>query len=206
MQQKEYEVELCGSKVCIIDFNDQKWYRARDVSKILNIRNFHTSLTSLTDHYKKPFISNTKGGRQKTIFLNDDGMLYFVKSSRSLKANELANELGISNKLRFPSLEETFLRHIVNCFSGENMIHQFTVCKYRIDLYFVDYNLAIECDEPSHFHGSQPLKDLEREEIIKNKIGCNFIRFNPCQKNFDVTSVINSIFKHIKISLSHSQQ
>ena len=39
---------------------------------------------------------------------------------------------------------------ISQAFNGEEMIHQFGVEKYRIDLYLPRYILAIECDEFDH--------------------------------------------------------
>ena len=38
----------------------------------------------------------------------------------------------------------------MQAFNGEEMIHQFSAGKYRIDLYFPEYKLAIECDEFDH--------------------------------------------------------
>jgi very-short-patch-repair endonuclease len=35
----------------------------------------------------------------------------------------------------------------MDSFRNEEMIEQYTVLKYRIDLYFPRYKLAIECDE-----------------------------------------------------------
>ena len=39
---------------------------------------------------------------------------------------------------------------IMQAFNGEEMIHQFSVGKYRIDLYFPRSRLVIECDEFDH--------------------------------------------------------
>ena len=38
----------------------------------------------------------------------------------------------------------------MQAFNGEEMIHQFSFGKYRIDLCFRRYKLAIECDEFDH--------------------------------------------------------
>ena len=37
-----------------------------------------------------------------------------------------------------------------------------------------------------------------RENAIKQKLGCKFIRINPELKDFSITVEINRIFEHIK--------
>ena len=46
--------------------------------------------------------------------------------------------------------EQDTVRQIMQAFNGEEMIHQFSFGKYRIDLCFRRYKLAIECDEFDH--------------------------------------------------------
>ena len=78
------------------------------------------------------------------------------------------------------------------------MIQQYLVCnqKYKIDLYFTKYNLAIECDEHGH-KDRNPEYDYIRETEIKKEIDCKFMRFNPDDKSFNLFKFINKIFKHI---------
>jgi very-short-patch-repair endonuclease len=53
--------------------------------------------------------------------------------------------------------------------------------KYLIDLYSPALNLAIEIDESYHFHAEQKDKDDDREQQIKDELGCEFYRIN-CNK------------------------
>ena len=46
--------------------------------------------------------------------------------------------------------EQTVLDEIIDAFEGGNMETQSSVLDYRIDLYFHDYNLAMEKDECGH--------------------------------------------------------
>ena len=50
--------------------------------------------------------------------------------------------------------EQTVISAIKDAFEGENMQAQYTVLNYRIDLYFHEYELAIEVDELGHNDGS----------------------------------------------------
>lgn len=64
---------------------------------------------------------------------------------------------------------------------------------YRIDLYFPDYKLAIECDE-NHTNIDA---DIKRENDIKDKLNCTFIRYKPYDKKFNIFLLINEIYKFI---------
>lgn len=54
------------------------------------------------------------------------------------------------------------------------IIRQYEVGGYYLDGYVPEINLAIEVDEKRHKNTKG--KDLEREEFIKQKLGCQFLR------------------------------
>jgi very-short-patch-repair endonuclease len=56
-------------------------------------------------------------------------------------------------------------------FNGEKMITQYKVIGYRIDLYFLDYKLAIECDENSH-NDRNPDEETIGQNAITKKLKC----------------------------------
>lgn len=57
---------------------------------------------------------------------------------------------------------------------GYRIVRQFRIGGYFLDGYIPEINLAIEVDESSH--EGQKEKDKEREEFIKQKLGCQFLR------------------------------
>jgi len=69
--------------------------------------------------------------------------------------------------------------------------------KYRIDLYFIDYNIAVECDELHHMSETNKTKDEMRETVLKQKLNCEFIRFNPFDTQFNVFELIGKIHSAI---------
>lgn len=73
------------------------------------------------------------------------------------------------------------------------MKRQYMIGKYKIDLYFIDYKLAIECDEFNH-KDRDISKELIREEYIKSQ-GNKIIRYNPNEKDFDLSNVLKEINK-----------
>ena len=65
--------------------------------------------------------------------------------SSNLKKNQGFTLHDVSN-----TKEQTIINSIKEAFEGEDMQTQYTVIGYRIDLFFHEYNLAIEVDELGH--------------------------------------------------------
>ena len=95
--------------------------------------------------------------------------------------------------------EQSVLTSIMSSFEGENMQTQYNVLGYRIDLYFHDYKLTIKIDENRHSDRNIDYK-IKRQEAIEQKVGCNFIRTDPDNEDFDIFRTINEIFRNTKQS------
>ena len=78
-------------------------------------------------------------------------------------------------------------------FEGENIETQYSVLTYRVDLYFHDYELAIEVDEKGHNDRDY---EKQRQKKIEKKLGCKFITINPNEENFKISKINNKIFRH----------
>ena len=91
-----------------------------------------------------------------------------INKSRKPTTNliNLAKCLGIElHKNKWLCKEEDTLRQIMQTFNGEEMIHQLSVGKYRTELYFPRYKLAIECDE-FEYRDRDIEYDVERPKYI----------------------------------------
>ena len=89
------------------------------------------------------------------------------------------------------------LGQTMQAFNGEEMIHQFSAGKYRINLYFQRYKLAIECGEFDHRDGDIGY-DVEQQKHIEKLLNCIFVSFNPDATGFCILEVVNKIFVQIK--------
>ena len=58
-------------------------------------------------------------------------------------------------------------------------------------MYFIDYKLVIECDEFNH-QDRNIIEEKNREEYICS-LGNKIIRYNPNEKNFDLSNVLRKI-------------
>ena len=71
-------------------------------------------------------------------------------------------------------------------------VTQYGVLGYRLDLYFPNQRLAIECDEHGH-KDRDAFRDEERQTRIQNYLDCKFIRFNPDSADFCLSSLMSAI-------------
>lgn len=83
-----------------------------------------------------------------------------------------------------------------SAFENLSPVRQFFISGYRIDLYFPNEKIAVECDEygPENYNVKEELK---RQNVITRSLNCDFVRFNPYEKNFNIGKVINEILQKI---------
>jgi very-short-patch-repair endonuclease len=166
----------------------------------------HRAIIILIQKYKKLYIEfmdiepiitkkqkRTTGGRSEHFYnLNFDQVSIILSRSRMPNMNKLAFEFGIS-KVGMTQ-EQKAMSVLMESFKHLAQITQYCVkgTRYKIDLYFPDIKLAIECDEHNHKNYKDGY-DSKRQLKIESILNCKFIRFNPDEANFNIGSVINQI-------------
>jgi len=185
---------------CRVIINEDKntcLYCARDIGKLLNIKNINDTIIN----YKNKVLvkTSTNRGEQNVTFINYNDLLKIFCKTRKPNIIELAQELNINlNNDIYTYIETDTLKCILDAFYGEEMIQQYKVKQYLIDLYFPKYKLAIECDESGHYREIMKNNDIIRENNIKTEItDIYFIRYRPEEKYFNIFKLINSICKYI---------
>lgn len=183
-------------RTVIID--GQRWYVGMDVATILGYINGSRDINRHvnTQNRKKSMLSDGHQARE-TIIINKNGLEQLVSSSRMPNAINIAKKVDISvNHILDTYKEQDSIHAILKTFKGERMVRQYRVDTYRIDLYFPDYKLAIECDEFGHSDRDQEYEQT-RQYYIEDKLGCKFIRYNPDSKDYNIFNVLNRIHKEI---------
>jgi very-short-patch-repair endonuclease len=106
---------------------------------------------------------------------------------------DIAQDLNISISSNIAiTKEQKTIGEIMRTFKHLKLIPQYKVAPYRIDLYFPDERIAVECDEWGH--RDYPLeKEHFRQSYIKQKLLCTFVRYNPDCKGFHIGDVIHEI-------------
>ena len=200
-----------GKEVMIIQKDNEVWFKGNDVAKLLEYENHHQALQlnvsqvdkvsfeDLKTYYYPIFKSKRNYSLQKnTIFINYNGFLTLLAKSLKPINVVIAQKFGL-NLVNYKHLrkEQKHLEQIIRVFGNHNKYElQYNVDGYRIDIYFPEIKLAIECDEFGHRNYQQDEEKI-REEHIRNKLNCTFIRFNPDDTNFDIIGVISQIYHHI---------
>lgn len=198
---KEFEVgKILESKYnCTVIFNEENntcLYSLKDIGKLLNLKNINDKIKYL----KNKFLikTQTKGGLQYIVYINYIDLLKVFNKTRKTNMISLAKDLDINiNNEIFTCIESDTIKCILDSFYSEEMIEQYKINIYLIDLYFPKYKLAIECDEYKHI--SKKNYDNERENKIKLEIKeIYFIRYKPQDKDFNIFKTINEIYKYMK--------
>lgn len=181
----------------IIDNDNEKWYATTDICKILKLSNVTETSRNIPDNFKKMNKIKTKGnGLQNTNTINTNGVKHILQSTRSIYKHNIINKLGLDLNIIYNCKEANVLRIISASFKSFTHLFQYDVDKYRIDLYFIDNKLAIEVDENNH-KDRDVIYEETRQKYIEDKLGCEFIRFNPDEKNFNIGDIIHIILNKL---------
>ena len=169
-------------------------YRANDIANALKLINIR-SITRTYDFSEKCCQKTpTKGGNQLVCHLTHKGLEKLLSASRSSESMKMTELLGMELARKwFPCIELDVITNLLHAFRCENVCRQFACEKCRIDLYFIDHKIAVECDELHHMSESNKIKDEMRETRLKQKLNCEFIRFNPFDPQFNVFELIGKI-------------
>ena len=73
------------------------------------------------------------------------------------------------------------------------MIRQYNIDKYCVDMYFPKNKIILECDEFNH-NDRDKTYEKEREQYLIS-LGNTIIRYNPNEKDFDISKVMQKINK-----------
>lgn len=182
-------------KIDIINKDNKIYVEADKFGKLLEMSNIKTSTTNFLNDELCLLYIETKGGIQKKRCLTEKGFKKFICSSRKPMAVLIANELGLNISHKYIVPETSFIINIKKAFDGEDMITQYSVDQYKIDLYFTKYKLAIEFDELRHKFTQK--EDKLRQEYIISKLNCKFERI---KEDDDIFISINRIFKFIQFN------
>jgi hypothetical protein len=138
-----------------------------------------------------------RGGQNKIDYLLTEDSFEIFRNSFNLRNKYI---IDIKDNIKQINLcmciENQTIGFIENSYKDIiNTKRQFIIGKYRADLYFIDFKLVVECDEFNH-KDRDISKELIREEYIKS-LGNKIIRYNPNEKNFDLSNVLREINKFL---------
>ena len=196
-------------ELCFVTINEKLWTRAKELCRALeynkktaHVIKAHVSPENyahkwqLTEHVSetRPF-NWPKDLRKDDYYTIEEEMIEVLVSSQQQLAKELAEYMGI--KIighKYVRKEPGTIFTIQKVFEGISMKRQFSVGSYRINLYFPEHKLAIECDEYDHKDRDIDY-EIRRQKFIEGQLNSKFIRYNPNAEDFMIESVLNKIFQ-----------
>ena len=138
---------------------------------------------------------NHRGGHNRIHMLLTEDAFVLVKNTYNLKNRYIKkiNE-NISHVNVVMCIETQTIGFIENSFSEAlRLTRQKKFGTYYIDLYFEDYNLAIECDENDHKDRDITYERTREQYLLEQNI--TILRYNPNDKSFDLSDVLRKITK-----------
>ena len=141
------------NEVEAIAFNGICWLNEKNVEELLGCANLVAITRRYDPKYRKhryELVDNPKKQPNRT-FLYEGITIGIIKDCRTAKACSFKRRLGFKLHDVFNKKQQTVVETIREVFKGENMKDEYYVLRYRIDLYFHDYRLAIEVDEFGHW-------------------------------------------------------
>lgn len=182
------------------EINEEIWFCAFDIGRELGLKNSYSSIALCPRNDRRNISCQDASGRfQPMTFINRCGVQRLICRSRSIKAGNLAKafDINVINSHIVP-VESDTLQFIMTIFEGETMIPQFICGIYRIDLYFADYRIAVECDEAGSHGLNTADSDRKRQQDIEEELSCEFVRYRPNAPDFNIARVANEIYIRIK--------
>ena len=133
------------------------------------------------------------GGQNKIVFMLTEKAFELLKNSFNLRNRYIVD---VSDTLKCVNIgmciENQTIGFIENSYKNIlNVKRQYVFGKYRVDLYFIDYKLVVECDENNH-DDRDLVKEKLREDYIVS-LGNKIIRYNPNINAFDLSNVLSEI-------------
>lgn len=156
-------------------FDNKKWYVLKHICKAINLKSFNTK--NIPKECLSYMYIPSKRYAQRVVTINEKGLQIMFSSTQKYEAKGLSIALQLPLAI-FQRQEVDILNTISRAFNNVISIREYKVEKYRVDLYFPKYKLAVECDENNH-QNYEILGEKLRELYIKEKLKCSFIRFNP---------------------------
>lgn len=200
---------ICDYRLCF------EYFVGYEIASLVGYKNPKNTINKNVSICNKLLLRDFPGEKNppldpRTILINRDGASEILLKTRKKinpDVNHLFEKFGISitNK-KCLSKEQSTVLEIENAFKSEKMEDQYSVGKYRLDLYFSEYKIVVECDENGH-QDRKPWKERERMDFVNKKLSItddSWVRYNPDDiQSYDITKVIGQIYR--KISVLKSQ-
>ncbi len=186
----EFTVELDNK--FILQFGEKK--QKHNLTDFLN-KNFKIDKDFIIQKNINQENKKQNGGQNKLNYLMTEKTAELLKNSYNLKNRYITKINDVEIKCIVMTIENSTLGFICNSLKSLpiQFIRQYKIGKYYIDLYIPELLLLIECDEFGHINYDKNKEEERKNYILKQNNNYKFIRFNPNEKDFDLSNIISEI-------------
>lgn len=207
--QEKLTMTVNGVVIDVVGTYETPWFSGKEMCVALGYKDTQKTLfNNVKNKHKKTLLEIKEVGHGhlsynegKAVYINKEGLEVLLSKSKLViekgVMENLIDNFSLNLNLIHTSKEQEFIGAIRTVFAHKNHQTQFSVGKYRIDLYFIDLRIAVECDELGH-RDRDPIEEEERQRFIGDQLGCTFFRFNPDCKDFNIYKTINQLLKEIE--------
>ena len=191
----------------IIDDNTNVWFKAKDIADILEYKNTDQAIrvhvhknnkkkcSEIVNDERLLQLKNNTNNYKNIIFINHGGVEHLLINSNKPNSIDIAKKLGINVLQKIPTKEQEIICNLKKVLDENSIKYQpqYPINnKYKVDLFLLDANIAIEIDEYGHKNYNNE-DEKEIENIIKQKY--KLLRFNPDDANFCIFKMIGIILR-----------
>jgi hypothetical protein len=189
---KKYKNELLSYK-----HNEKELF---DINHLINVLG-HKSKKDKYKQFKKyvkyySIKDNQYGGFYLKEYIEREYIKNVIINNRRIGIIKLLELIEEPIIYKIPIEVET-MKNLYEIFFDYEPELNYKVDDYYIDLYLKKIKLSIECDENGH-KDRKKYDEEEREKYLKEKLECQFYRFDPDDENFKFNNVIKEIIYLIK--------
>ena len=186
-----------------------EYFVGYQITTLLGYKNPSKTITANVSKSNQLIFSDYPGVKEpeinpKTILISRDGAIEILLKTRkriSPDVLHLLKEFHIeTTNMKCLTKEQQTLSAITNAFKTEKFEDQYKIGSYYLDLYFTEYKIVVECDENGHAD-RKPYKERERMDYVNKELDIddsNWIRYNPDEKDFDISKMIGRIYTKMK--------
>ena len=168
-------------------------------SKNTAIKNIHQRHKNLLEsHFQTVKLKTPNNQKHSSIIYNSKGIetILLISNAPEIQS-KLYNIMGLAQKVDlYHNLyykENTTIASIAKALRYFSSEREYVIDSYRVDLFFQDSRLIIECDEMNHISYNKTLEQ-EREKHLISK-GCKIYRYNPDASDFNLENTIADILE-----------
>ena len=186
------------SGVEVIVSGGKKWLNEKYIETQLG----HANLPAFTLQYppklrkQRQELQNYGKNQPCRRYFEEGFAIQIIMDCRTTQAVYFRTRLRFNQYDPIMNQEQSILSKIVTVFADEEIILQYHVLGYRIDVYYFKFKLAIKVDEQGHNDRNIDY-EIERQKAIENELGCEFIRINSAKENFSIFVEIVKIQSYI---------